>query len=94
MRRVSHTPPARPDTYPDNTHLRDRPLVGAGTTVATGQPFGFLGASGNADGGTPHLHLGIGPQILTGGGPTGGAGSDDYDAVGLLRRVYACCVRR
>ncbi len=75
-------------------HLRDRPLVGAGTTVATGQPLGFLGASGNADGGTPHLHLGIGPQILTGSGPTGGAGSDDYDAVGLLRRVYACCVRR
>jgi len=75
-------------------HLRDRPLVSAGSTVATGQPLGFLGASGNADGGTPHLHLGIGPQILTGGGPTGGAGSDDYDAVGLLRAVYACCTRR
>jgi len=75
-------------------HLRDRPLVGAGTTVATGQPLGFLGASGNADGGTPHLHLGIGPQILTGSGPTGGAGSDNYDAVGLLRAVYTCCTRR
>jgi len=75
-------------------HLRDRPLISAGATVATGQPLGFLGASGNTDGGTPHLHLGIGPQILTGGGPTGGAGSDDYDAVGLLRAVYACCTRR
>ncbi len=75
-------------------HLRDRPLVRAGARVTTGQPLGFLGRSGNADGGEAHLHLGIGPEILTGSGPTGGAGSDDYDAVGLLRRVYACCVRR
>ncbi len=75
-------------------HLRDRPLVGAGASVATGQPLGFLGRSGNADGGEAHLHIGIGPEIVTGSGPTGGAGSDDYDAVGLLRRVYACCVRR
>lgn len=75
-------------------HLRDRPLVSAGLNVVTGQPLGFLGRSGNADGGEAHLHIGIGPEIVTGSGPTGGAGSDGYDAVGLLRRVYACCVRR
>ena len=74
-------------------HLRDRPFVIAGQTVTTGTPLGVVGATGNADGGAPHLHLGIGPSILTGSGPTGGAGSDNFDAVGLLRQVYACCQR-
>jgi hypothetical protein len=74
-------------------HLRDRPIVTAGQMVATGTPLGVVGATGNADGGAPHLHLGIGPTILTGSGPTGGAGSDNFDAVGLLRQVYVCCRR-
>ena len=74
-------------------HFRDAPLVAAGQTVTTGTPLGVVGATGNADGGAPHLHLGIGPSILTGSGPTGGAGSDNFDAVDLLRQVYACCRR-
>ncbi|HEU5424308.1 MAG TPA: M23 family metallopeptidase [Nitrolancea sp.] len=74
-------------------HLASRPLVSAGQLVTAGTPLGVIGATGNADGGAPHLHLGIGPTILTGSGPTGGAGSDHFDAVSLLRQVYACCRR-
>jgi len=74
-------------------HLRERPRVGTGEAVVAGQALGYLGRTGNADGGAAHLHLGIGPDILAGDGPTGGAGSDGFDAVGLLRAVYDCCRR-
>lgn len=52
------------------SHLRDVPLVGAGTCVTAGTPLGYVGRTGNAvrtyqgkDGrilrGCPHLHLAL-----------------------------------
>jgi hypothetical protein len=74
-------------------HLRDAPLVRAGDVAATGQPLGSVGSTGNAAGTGAHLHLGIGPDIVAGAGPTGGAGTGGFDAVALLQAVYACCRR-
>ena len=74
-------------------HLRDRPLVAPGQVIPTGAPLGLVGRTGNAAATNPHLHLGIGPEIGTGDGPAGGAGTGGFDAVALLRAVYACCRR-
>lgn len=69
-------------------HLRDTPMVQAGQTIGSGTPLGFVGTTGNAAGTAPHLHLGIGKTIISGGGATGGLGSD-LDAVALLQSVLA-----
>lgn len=68
-------------------HLNEAPGVGSGQRVEAGQPIGSVGDSGNAQGTGTHLHLGIGPSIMTGTGPAGGAGSNGFDAVGLLRSI-------
>lgn len=60
--------------------------VRAGQNVNTGQRIGSLGETGNAAGTGAHLHIGIGPEIMSGTGPGGGAGRN-FDAVGLLRRT-------
>jgi len=75
-------------------HLVGPPQVRAGQRVTAGQLLGGVGDTGNARGTGHHLHLGIGPRIVTGTGPAGGGGSDNYDATGLLQRVLACCVAR
>lgn len=56
----------------------------ASGSVSTGQPLSAVGETGNAAGKGAHLHLGIGPAIIEGTGPTGGTGGD-FDAVGLLQ---------
>jgi hypothetical protein len=63
------------------------PAVRMGRRVEAGAYLFGVGDTGNATGGPAHLHIGIGPVILAGVGPTGGAGSDHFDAIGLLRRV-------
>ena len=58
-------------TAPDGTfyylaHLDSFvPTVRSGSKVASGQPVGYVGSTGNADGGPPHLHFEIHPR----GGP-------------------------
>jgi hypothetical protein len=69
-------------------HLQEPPALARGTRVAAGQQIGSVGQTGNAWGKGCHLHLGIGREIATGEGATGGAGTD-FDAVSLLRRVLA-----
>lgn len=66
-------------------HFRDAPLVRGGR-VETGTPLGFVGRTGNAANTPPHLHIGIGPNIIPGGGPTGGTGGE-YDALRLLQQA-------
>ena len=58
----------QPDgTYWYLTHLAGVPEgIAEGVTVKTGQVVGFVGTSGNARGGQPHLHIQIHPR---GGGP-------------------------
>lgn len=67
-------------------HLDNWPSVRTGQSVYTGQYLGPLGDTGNAVGTGPHLHIGIGYGIHTGGGPSGGCGKD-FDAVGLLQET-------
>jgi len=69
-------------------HLDALPLVGSGQRVTSGQRLGGVGESGNAAGTGPHLHLGIGHGIITGTGPSGGAGRG-FNAVAFLRAVLA-----
>ena len=67
-------------------HLRDAPLVQAGQRVAAGTPLGYVGTTGNAAGGPSHLHIGIGQDIQSGGGPTGGLGTG-FNAVDWLNQI-------
>ncbi len=86
-------------TLPDGTyfyyaHLSALPedLV-SGAAVKTGDIVGYVGDSGNAKGGSPHLHIGVFPQ---GGAPTDpkpildGFIADAMDALpGIIERVRA-----
>lgn len=67
-------------------HMDQAPLVQQGSKVAAGEQLGVVGDSGNAQGTGTHLHIGIGPAIVTGVGPAGGTGGD-FDAIGLLNRT-------
>jgi murein DD-endopeptidase MepM/ murein hydrolase activator NlpD len=62
--------------------------VQRGQPVLPGSPLGFVGNTGDADRGPPHLHIGIGYSILLGSDAYGGTGSG-FDAVNFLRTVYA-----
>ena len=70
-------------------HLNEAASVQNGQRVEAGMPIGKVGDSGNARGTGTHLHLGVGPEILNGTGPAGGAGSGGFDLTGLLRQVLA-----
>ena len=86
-------------TMPDGTyfyyaHLSSLPddFVN-GAEVVTGDIVGYVGDSGNAKGGSPHLHIGVYPQ---GGGPTDpkpildGFIADAMDALpGIVEQVRA-----
>lgn len=69
-------------------HGNEPPRVTMGQKVDAGALLFGLGDSGNAAAAGPHLHFGMGKTIMTGSGPTGGAGSD-FDAVGFLRRLQS-----
>ena len=67
-------------------HLIDQPKVQAGQQVTAGTLLGGVGDTGNAKGTGAHLHIGIGPEIVRGTGPTGGSGKN-FDAVSHLTRA-------
>lgn len=69
-------------------HGNEPPRVSMGQRVEAGTLLFGIGDSGNAAAAGPHLHFGMGKTIMTGSGPTGGAGSD-FDAVTFLRRLQA-----
>jgi murein DD-endopeptidase MepM/ murein hydrolase activator NlpD len=69
------------------------PLVAMGQQVKAGDLLFGVGDSGNAAAAGPHLHFGMGEEILTGSGPSGGCGSD-FDAVDFLRRLQAVAPKR
>lgn len=76
-------------------HMGAPPTVGS--TVQAGQQIGVVGRTGNAarvnyPAGQGHLHIGFGPEIINGVGPTGGTGGS-FDAVGILRALYAATAR-
>jgi len=50
-------------------HLRDAALVAKGDHVATGQPLGFVGDTGDAEGCHLHFELWSAPGWYTGGAP-------------------------
>lgn len=64
------------------------PAFHVGQSVKAGDVLFGVGDTGNAKSAGPHLHFGMGKEILTGSGPAGGAGSD-FDAVDLLRRIQS-----
>lgn len=67
-------------------HLKTRAAVSAGDRVKAGQFLGYVGTTGNAAGGPPHLHIGIASNpngFQTGPGIDSGTG--DVDAVGILQ---------
>jgi murein DD-endopeptidase MepM/ murein hydrolase activator NlpD len=70
-------------------HFRDASPLRAGQRVAPGSFVGYIGQTGNAAGTGAHLHIGIGPTIMSGTGPRGGAGAyangQPFDAIGYLR---------
>lgn len=65
-------------------HFQAPAAVRQGQQVQAGQQIGAVGNTGNAASTPPHLHIGIGPSIVSGVGPTGGTGGD-FNAVQLLR---------
>lgn len=68
-------------------HL-DTLLVRAGQYVTEGTRLGTVGDTGNAKGTGAHLHIGVGPSIVNGGGAAGGTGAG-FDAVSWLRNLQA-----
>lgn len=68
-------------------HMQGPAQVSPGVNVPAGTPLGFVGRTGNARNTPPHLHLGIGPNIETGVGPSGGTGGS-FNAVALLQAAY------
>ena len=71
-----------------STTLDRQPAVSDGQRVRCGDYLAGVGDTGNAAQAGPHLHIGIGPEIVRGTGPYGGTGGD-FDAVGLLRAALA-----
>jgi murein DD-endopeptidase MepM/ murein hydrolase activator NlpD len=69
-------------------HMKNQPYPHVGDDVPAGTLLGQLWNTGNASSGKPHLHIGIGHQILLGSGPKGGAGEEGFNARGLLQQVY------
>jgi murein DD-endopeptidase MepM/ murein hydrolase activator NlpD len=69
-------------------HFANAPLVRVGQKVNAGDQLGVVGNTGDASGGPTHLHIGIGYSILLGADAYGGTGSG-FDAVSLLRQLYA-----
>lgn len=67
-------------------HLDAAPAVKPGQDISAGQYLGPVGDTGNARGTGTHLHIGIGPSIVTGVGPMGGTGGS-FNAIDLLRGV-------
>ena len=62
-------------------HLRDRPLVGKGDRVFTGQRVGLVGDTGRASGCHLHFELWTAPGWYQGGKP--------YDSLPLMKRLSA-----
>jgi murein DD-endopeptidase MepM/ murein hydrolase activator NlpD len=50
-------------------HMRDPALLEKGMPVATGQPIGFVGDTGDADGCHLHFELWVAPGWYSGGAP-------------------------
>jgi|SRR5579859_3137864 len=67
-------------------HLADAIGLKPGDTVAAGQLLGTADTTGDAAGGPPHLHIGIGYGIQTGTTATGGLGKG-FDAVAALKAL-------
>jgi hypothetical protein len=74
-------------------HLLNPPSVGMGAKVVAGQQLGQVDTTGNAKGGIPHLHIGIGYGITSGvrtaQDPSAGGLGKNFDAVAMLRALVS-----
>jgi murein DD-endopeptidase MepM/ murein hydrolase activator NlpD len=74
-------------------HMSQAPSVQAGQRIGAGTGLGLVGNTGDASGGSAHLHLGIGPQIRQGRDAWGGTGEyadgRQFDAVSYLNRILS-----